>query len=137
MKRSCTKLKMSMYKTYTPLKVENGYRVYAYIKDGLYKIFLDENVKREFTDATLPDPIKVIVGLINAYDWDEIQRNTWHAHTFDADSYEDGYGMVWAFETDHYPPVLIDIGWRYESHYCLVLPVPLFQELRGSMTMSE
>lgn len=127
---------MSVYKTYTPLKVDSGYRIYAHIKDGLYKIFLDENVKREFTDATLPDPIKVMVGLINAYDWDKIHNKTGLNRAIDI-SDDESYGLVWAFEVDHYPPILMDVGWRFRDHYCLVLPPPLFQELRGGMTMSE
>lgn len=126
---------MSVYKTYTPLKIGNGYRVYAHIKDGLYKIFLDENVKREFTDATLPDPIKVIVGLINAYDWDKIHNKTGLNQAVDIPN--GGEHLVWAFNADCYPPILMDIGWRYRHDYCLVLPPSLFQELRGGMTMSE
>jgi hypothetical protein len=126
---------MSVYKTYTPLKIGEGYRTYANIEDGLYKIFLDENVKREFTDATLPNEIKVIVGLINAYDWEKIHQNS--RHTSITDQPSENYAMVWMFDDAAYPPVLIDIGWRYKQHYCLVLPTPLFQELRGGMTMSE
>lgn len=128
---------MSVSETYTPLKVGEAYRIYANIKDGLYKIYLNESVKRVFTDVTLPNEIKVIVGLINAYDWNKIHQNTWRNRRQTLDLPESGYELVWAFDTDNYPPILIDIGWRYEQHYCLVLPIPLFKELRGGMTMSE
>jgi len=122
---------MSVYKTYTPLKVDTGYRVYSRINDGLYKIYLDEGVKREFTDDTLPNEIKVIVGLINAYDWDKI-----HAARRGSLELLEDESIIWQFH-DHYPSVLLDIGWRYLNRYCLVISPSLFQELRGGLTMSE
>lgn len=121
---------MSVYKTYTPLKVEGGHRVYARVEDRLYKIYLQDDLKREFTDETLPDEIKVIIGLINAYDWKDIHKHPPYMALAVPES------IVWHFAKT-YPENLIDIGWRQGDDYCLVLPDNVFNKLRGGMTVSE
>lgn len=121
---------MSIYKTYAPLKVDSGYRVYANIENGSYKIYLDDGMKREFSDNTLPNSIKVLVGLINAYDWEDIHKHPPNMVLAVPES------IVWHFAVT-YPENLIDIGWRRGDDYCLVLPPDVFTELRGGMTMSE
>lgn len=132
---------MSIYKHYQPLMMdgEDGskiFRTYMKVQDGLYSIYFGDEFKREFTDETLPDVVKVIVGIVNAYDWDSI-----HLRSNAIDTDEEA--IVWRF-SDHYPPVLFDIGWRYKEHYCIVLSKQEFDDMRGgcltkvsNMTLSE
>ena len=105
------------------------HRVYMCNFNGTYKIFLGDYFKREFTDETLPDAIKTMVGLINAYEWPDTGD---HVHKS---------SIMWKFRED-YPEVMFFVGWRDQEHYCLVLSDDLFRELRGqpirkSLTLSD
>jgi hypothetical protein len=113
--------------TYTPLRFNNDdgeavYRTYMYVNNGEYHIYVTSNLKRVFTDETLPDAIKVAVGIINAYDWDDL--NKYSATLIKSN-------VVWRFE-DTYPEILIDIGWRNGNDYCLVLYAHQLQDMRTS-----
>jgi len=92
------------------------HRVYAFHANDTYKIYLGDNIKRVFTDETLPDAIKTTMGLINAYQWKTTGMN--------------GDSIIWKFEPD-YPEVAFEIGWRDGEHYCLVLSDKVFKQLRG------
>lgn len=116
---------------YSPVLFGNGYRTHmAVFGDGSsreYHIHLGNKAKRVFTDETLPDPIKVLVGLINAYDWDHLNS--------DELSVRFNENIIWRFH-GNYPPVLIDIGWRHLNDYCLVLEKDVFDSLRMGLTVS-
>ena len=92
-----------------------------------YHIYVGNQSMRIFNDETLPDPIKVLVGLISAYDWDSLN------------SVEAGgrvnENIIWRFK-EYYPPILIDIGWRYLNDYCLVLDKDVLESLRTGLTVS-
>ena len=121
---------MSIYKNYRPLLINDDehkpmLRTYMNVQDGVYSLYLDGDFKREFTDETLPDAIKVILGLINAYDWDAISKRLTTAESNDEEA------IIWRF-ANAYPSILLDIGWRQGNHYCLVLPKKVFDELSGT-----
>jgi hypothetical protein len=113
--------------TYTPIRFNNDdgeavYRTYMYVNNGEYHIYVTSNLKRVFTDETLPDAIKVAVGIINAYNWDDLNK---YSETLLKSN------VVWKFE-ETYPEILIDIGWRNGNDYCLVLYANQLQDLRTS-----
>ena len=115
--------------TYTPIRFNNDdgeavYRTYMYVNNGEYHIYVTSNLKRVFTDETLPDAIKVAVGIINAYNWDDLNK---YSQMFLKSN------VVWCFE-DTYPEVLMDIGWRNGHDYCLVLYANQLQDLKTSGT---
>lgn len=41
----------------------------------VYELYMGQGMKRRFTDETLPDEIKIAIGLINSFDWDELHRS--------------------------------------------------------------
>lgn len=105
------------------------HRVYMCHYKETYKIFLGNYLKREFTDKTLPDAIKTMVGLINAYEWPDTGNDVHKS------------SIIWKFRDD-YPEVMFFVGWRDQEHYCLVLSDDLFRELCGqrirkSLTLSD
>lgn len=119
--------------TYSPIKFGDGYRTYmAVFGDGSssreYHIYVGSQAKRVFNDTTLPDPIKVLVGLINAYNWDDL-----NSHQTMVDRVHEN--IIWRF-SERYPPILIDIGWRYLNDYCLVLEKDVLESLRTGLTVS-
>lgn len=127
-----TLIKSRLEISYSPIKFGDGYRTYmAVFGDGSsreYHIYVGNQAKRVFNDATLPDPIKVLVGLINAYNWDDLnshQGMLGRVHE----------NIIWRF-SEHYPPILLDIGWRYLNDYCLVLEKDVLESLRTGLTVS-
>lgn len=96
-------------------------RVYMTHRNGKYQIYPGNYIKREFTDETLPDPIKVTLGLINAYEWPVTT-------TTDSD-------LIWKFGDD-YPSNMFYVGWRDKEHYCLVLSDEVVRDLRGQVSDS-
>ncbi len=92
-----------------------------------YHIYVGSQAKRVFNDTTLPDPIKVLVGLINAYNWDDLNSVEESERLHE--------NIIWRFK-EYYPPILIDIGWRYLNDYCLVLDKDVLESLRMDLTVS-
>lgn len=105
---------------------EITFRTYAHIADGTYKIYLPDNSVRIFTDEDLPDPLKILIGLINAYKWEDSVMYHEVVTTM----------LLFTFKPE-YPPALFNVGWRDGDHYCLVIPQKVFNDLRGVVTMSE
>lgn len=91
-------------------------RIYMQHCEGKYRIYPGNYIKREFDDETLPNAIKVTVGLINAYKWPVTPQ---------MDS-----GLLWKFR-DSYPQAMFNVGWRDGEHYCLVLSDEVIRDLRG------
>jgi hypothetical protein len=105
------------------------YRVYMHVHDGIYSVYLGDGVTRMFTDETLPDAIKVIVGLINAYTWSDERVDS----SLEIPNVE---SILFRFKPN-YPAHMFDIGWRSGPHYCLVLPEGVMKNLLGDLTVSE
>ena len=97
------------------------HRIYMAYSGGIYRVFPGNYIKREFTDETLPEAIRVSVGLINAYNWPDV-GDVGH-----------GSNIVWTFRDD-YPDIMFNIGWRHEDHYCLVLSDEVIRDLRGQVS---
>lgn len=89
-----------------------------------YKLYMGSNMIREFTDETLPDEIKSLIGMINAFDWDKL-----HGDNYPTGSYD---GILWAAK-DYYPEASKHIGWRQDNLYALIVPYKHFLTLRGEV----
>jgi len=93
-------------------------------KGDVYKLYMGNNMTREFTDETLPDDIKALIGMINAFDWDKLHEKYWDG---EVDEYDK---LLWAAKS-YYPQVSAHIGWRLEEYYALVVPYNYFLKLKG------
>lgn len=91
------------------------------VEDRTYKLYMGNNMIRTFTDETLPDQIKSLLGMINAFDWDKING-----------VYDDPTHMLWG-AASYYPPIANEIGWRIKHRYALVVPYKYFLTLRGEV----
>lgn len=108
--------------------VDDRIRFYCLHRDGVYKLFMGNNMTREFTDETLPDDIKALIGMINAFDWEKLERD-YYSGT-DGPNGDDYDQFLWAAKS-YYPQATADIGWRLEDHYALVVPYNYFLTLKG------
>jgi len=99
-----------MRKGYHPIThsmLDYSYRVPMWTAEDEYEISVGENHSRMFTNETLPDRVKTVISMINAYptrdyaDWEINPINVY---------------------INHQDPSLDDIGWRINrSMYMLVL----------------
>lgn len=92
-----------------------------------YKLYMGNNMIRKFTDETLPDEIKSLIGMINAFDWDKLHGDNYP--TGNEGWYD---GILWAAK-DYYPEASRHIGWRQDNRYALVVPYKYFLTLRGEV----
>jgi hypothetical protein len=82
-----------------------------------YVVYVGDNFTRTYSDATLPDPIKMRLSMILASD----QHVVRDAELLKAEIY-----------VNHGPTELHDIGWQAsDSYYCVVLPLQDLEEMKG------
>ena len=113
-------------------------RILCEHNDDVYELYMGQGMKRRFTDETLPDEIKIAIGLINSFDWDELHRShtlgngkpptpltDWWHHT-DADYKE----IIWLSKR-YFPDILREIGWRVRNRYAITLSMEVFLTIKG------
>ena len=96
-----------------------------------YKLYMGNNMYREFNDETLPSEIKSLLGMINAFDWDKL-------HSEHVGAVEQMLGkqhrlltpVLWSAGS-YYPEVSHDIGWRMGNSYALIVSYKYFLKLKG------
>lgn len=117
---------------------DNRIRILCEHKDDVYELYMGQGMKRRFTDETLPDEIKIAIGFINSFDWDELHlsntlgngkpptplTNWWH-HV------EDDYKEIIWINKKYFPEILRDIGWRVRDRYAITLPMEVFLTIKG------
>ena len=122
-----------------PLNLKNDrIRILCEHNDDVYELYMGQGMKRCFTDETLPDEIKIAIGLINSFDWDELHRSntmgngkpptplTNLLHHTDDDYKE----IIWLSKM-YFPEILRDIGWRVRNRYAITLPMEVFLTIKG------
>ena len=113
-------------------------RILCEHNDDVYELYMGQGMKRRFTDETLPDEIKIAIGLINSFDWDELHRSNtmgngrpptpltdWMHHT------DDDYKEIIWLSKMYFPEVLRDIGWRVRNRYAITLSMEVFLTIKG------
>ena len=95
--------------------------------DNVYTLYVGQGMVRQFTDETLPDEIKALIGMVNAFDWDELHRTNVGPFSQWLDEQKQ---ILWSTK-HYYPSIANDIGWRINNAYALVLPYKSFLKLRG------
>ena len=97
-------------------------RVPLHRGEGIYTVYVGDHFTRTYTDASLPDPIKMRLSMILASD-QFIVRDT---ELLKAELY-----------VNHGPLDLHDIGWQAsDSYFCIVLPQVDLEDMKGD-TRSE
>ena len=109
-----------------PLNViDNRMRFLCTYDSGTYRLHMGQNMYREFTSDTLPDPLKEQIAMINAFDWESLNKID-----------PPDRNLILITMHKHYPRVCEDIGWRLDNWYALVVPYEYFLQLKGVLTTS-
>jgi hypothetical protein len=97
-------------------------RVPLHRGEGIYTVYVGDHFTRTYTDASLPDPIKMRLSMILASD----QFIVRDIELLKAELY-----------VNHGPLDLHDIGWQAsDSYFCIVLPQVDLEDMKGD-TRSE
>jgi hypothetical protein len=92
-------------------------RVPLHREDGVYTVYVGDNFTRTYTDATLPDPIKMRLAMILA------------SHQYVIRDIELLKAELYV---NHGPVELHDIGWQAsDSYFCLVMPLKDLEDMKG------
>lgn len=97
--------------------------------EGKYKLYMGNNMFREFTDEDLPTEIKTVIGMINSVDWERIHSTEFGSSPTAFDTLASR--VLWTYY-EYFPEVSHHYGWRVKNRYALIVPEELFMKLRGS-----
>lgn len=106
-------------------------RILCEHNEDTYTLHMGKGMTRQFTNETLPDEVKSLLGLINSFNWDEI--HTWFTGDGALSQWigNRAYDEILWSDRPNYPPVCKEIGWRVGNRYALVVSMKFFNTLRG------
>lgn len=102
-------------------------RFHCEYDEGTYRFYMGKGMYREFTPETLPNELKSQIAMINAFDWETLHRNHSITEPYAAES-----ETILLTTAPYYPSVCLNLGWRIDNDYAIVVPYEYFLQLKGS-----
>jgi len=107
-------------------------RFHCVYNEGVYRLYMGKGMYREFTPETLPDELKSQIAMINAFDWEALHKD----HVAIAPYVASRHETILVTTAPYYPPVSLNLGWRIDNDYAIVVPYKYFLQLKGVLTTS-